>query len=102
MISFQSIQREKRHVFANNFRPGIPKFQLTLREASNDGTVGAHTTRDKAFLVMRLGLIHTAIRYATAGDDVTLVEAFLTNHLTMSELQTFEFFENLEPQDFNF
>ena len=53
MISFQSIQREKRHVFTINFRPGIPKFQLTLREASNDDAVGVHTTRDKAFLVMR-------------------------------------------------
>lgn len=102
MIAFRSIQREKRHVFTINFRPGIPKFQLTLREASNDGAVGVHTTRDKAFLVMRLELIHTAIRYATAGDDVTLVEAVFTNCLTMSELQTFKFFENLEPQDFNF
>lgn len=102
MITFQSIQRETRHVFKVKIKPRIPKFQLTLREASNDGTVGVHTTRDKAFLVIRLGLIHTAIRYATAGDDVTLVEAFFTNYLTMSELQTFEFFENLEPQDFNF
>lgn len=102
MITFQSIQREKRHVFKVKIKPRIPKFQLTLREASNDGTVGVHTTRDKAFLVMRLGLIHTAIRYATAGDDVTLAGAFFTNYLAMSELQTFEFFENLEPQNFNF
>lgn len=97
MITFQSIQREKRHVFTVKFRPKILKFQLTLREASNDGAIGAHTTRDKAFLVMRLGLIHTAIRYATAEDNIVLVEVVFVNCLTMNELQTLEFFENLEP-----
>lgn len=102
MITFQSIQRETRHVFKVKIKPRIPKFQLTLREASNDGAVGAHTTRDKAFLAMRLGSIHIAIRYATAEDNIVLVEMVFVNRLTMRELQTFEFFENLEPQDFNF
>lgn len=102
MITFQSIQREKRHVYKVKIKPRIPKFQLTLREASNDGAVGVHTTRDKAFLATRLGSIHIAIRYATAEDNIVLVEMVFINRLTMSELQTLEFFENLEPQDFNF